>query len=40
MIGIGAQSTLLTERLSDSDRTLRMGKTLQLRVYNWAPTQA
>ena len=35
----GVQAFRVTDRLSDSDRALLMGDTLQ-RVYNWAPSQA
>ncbi len=34
----GIQAFRVTDRLSDSDRALLMGDTLQ-RVYNWAPSQ-
>ncbi len=34
----GVQAFRVTDRLSDSDRALLMGDTLQ-RVYNWAPSQ-
>jgi L-fuconolactonase len=35
----GVQAFRVTDRLSDSDRALLMGDTLQ-RVYDWAPSQA
>ena len=35
----GVESFRVTDRLSDSDRALLMGQTLQ-RVYNWSPSQA
>jgi predicted TIM-barrel fold metal-dependent hydrolase len=35
----GVQAFRIADRLSDSDRALLMGGTLQ-RVYNWAPSQA
>jgi predicted TIM-barrel fold metal-dependent hydrolase len=35
----GVEAFRVTDRLSDSDRALLMGDTLQ-RVYNWAPSQA
>ena len=35
----GVESFRVTDRLSNSDRALLMGETLQ-RVYNWPPTQA
>jgi predicted TIM-barrel fold metal-dependent hydrolase len=35
----GVEAFLVTDRLSDSDRAVLMGGTLQ-RVYNWSPSQA
>ncbi len=35
----GVEAFRVTDRLSDNDRALRMGDTLQ-RVYNWPPSQA
>jgi L-fuconolactonase len=35
----GVESFRVTDRLSDSDRAVLMGETLQ-RVYNWSPAQA
>ena len=35
----GIEAFRVTDRLSDSDRALLMGETIQ-RVYNWAPSKA
>ena len=35
----GVEAFRVTDRLSDSDRAVLMGETLQ-RVYNWSPSQA
>ena len=35
----GVEAFRITDRLSDSDRAVLMGETLQ-RVYNWSPSQA
>jgi predicted TIM-barrel fold metal-dependent hydrolase len=35
----GVEAFRVTDRLSDSDRAVLMGETLQ-RVYNWSPPQA
>jgi predicted TIM-barrel fold metal-dependent hydrolase len=35
----GVEAFRVTDRLSDSDRAVLMGGTLQ-RVYNWSPSQA
>ena len=35
----GVEAFRVTDRLTDSERVLLMGETLQ-RVYNWAPSQA
>jgi hypothetical protein len=35
----GVEAFRVTDRLTDSERVLLMGETLE-RVYNWAPSQA
>ena len=37
--GQGVEAFRVTDRLSDTDRTVLMGDTLQ-RIYNWSPSQA